>query len=101
MQLHYKPSPYKYGHFLINQNFILKVESSYYYYFPTTNNQSNMCRGIQEHHQANNQHTTTTTTTSLISCSSREIHVSSSHVNSSGFVSCELCGSRASLYCQA
>ncbi|KAK1568228.1 hypothetical protein Q3G72_021958 [Acer saccharum] len=60
-----------------------------------------MCRGIQKHHQANNQPTTTTTTSSLISCSSREIHVSSSHVNSSGFVSCELCGSRASLYCQA
>ncbi|KAI9176931.1 hypothetical protein LWI28_008845 [Acer negundo] len=42
-----------------------------------------MCRGIQEHHQANNK----LTTTSLISCSSREIHVSSSHVNSSGATS--------------
>ncbi|KAH7576789.1 hypothetical protein ACOSQ2_002615 [Xanthoceras sorbifolium] len=55
-----------------------------------------MCRGSRDQ-QAPNQ-----PTSSGFFCSSGEIlHVSSSHVNSSGFVSCELCGSRASLYCQA
>lgn len=49
-----------------------------------------MCRGIEDQN---------TTLQQQGFCSSEE-HVSS-HVNSSGFVSCELCGLRASLYCQA